>query len=185
MVKELDNWDGNGLKKRLRKRAVIFWDHANTFHPLQERGVRIDYKRVKEVLAKDYYLLAPVMYLGKPDILRPEKKGFLKALRKIGWSIQEKPLKMDKSGIQHQAGVDELMLSDISILADEDAYEKAIIVSGDIIFCNVIMKLRNLNKTVELWAFKGTISLQLIACAETRNVHYLDNILDEITFKKS
>ena len=185
MVDEFNSWDGSGLSKKLRKRAVIFWDHANTFHPLQEKKIRIDYKRVKERLAKDYYLLAPVMYLGKPDNLRPEKKGFYRALRKIGWSIQEKPLRKDMFGNQSQYGLDELMLSDISILAEEDAYEVAIIVSGDSIFSNVIMKLKGIGKKVELWGFRDTISQSLIKITGIKNVQYLDDILEEITFRRS
>lgn len=184
VVKEFENWDGTSFPRDLKKRAIIFWHHANTFYPLQERKVRIDYKRVKERLARDYYLVAPVMYIGKPDILKPEKKKFLKTLSKLGWSIQEKPLILDKDGKHHQKGVDKLMLSDISILAEEDAYEIAIIVSGDAIFSNLVLKLKSMMKKVELWAFKETISLQLIGCVEARNVYYLDDILDEIKYQK-
>ena len=184
MVKEFENWNGTGISRKIRRRAIIFWHHANTFYALQERNVRIDYKRAKERLARSYHLVAPVMYIGKPEILKPEKKNFLKTLSKLGWSIQDKPLVKDKNGKHRQKGVDKLMLSDIAILAEEDAYEVAIIVSGDALFCDIVLKLKNMMKKVELWAFKETLSTQLIGCVECRNVYYLDDILDEITYEK-
>ena len=59
--------------ERNLKRTFIFWDHANVFHNLQDLGVRIDYDSVKRRLARAFYLVAPIMYLGKPRVVYPKK----------------------------------------------------------------------------------------------------------------
>ena len=130
--------------KRELKRAFIFWDHANVFHNLQELNVRIDYESVKRRLARGYYLVAPIMYLGNPKRVYPKKEKFFAALEKTGWSITKKPLRVNEEGRPSQSGVDEVMFQHICDFAQEGAYEKAIIVSGDNIFVSVVKELRKL-----------------------------------------
>ena len=162
------------------KRAFIFWDHANVFHNLQELKLRIDYELVKRRLARGYYLVAPVMYLGRPRVVYPKKQKFFAALEKTGWSIIQKPLRIDESGRPSQSGVDEAMFQNICDFADEGAYDKAIIVSGDNIFVNVVKELKKLDIEVDVWSFRKSLSRALIWEAGREHVFYLDNILDEI-----
>ena len=169
-------------KKEL-KRAFIFWDHANVFHNLQEIRVRIDYELAKRRLAQGYYLVAPIMYLGTPDIIFPKKEKFFAALERTGWSITKKPLRTDRSGKLAQYGVDEVMFQHICEFAKEGAYEKAIIVSGDNIFVKVVRKLKDLDIKVDVWSFRKSLSRALIWEVGRDNVFYLDNILDEIRLK--
>lgn len=169
-------------KKEL-KRAFIFWDHANVFHNLQELKVRIDYEAVKRRLARGYYLVAPIMYLGNPRVVYPKKEKFFVALEKTGWSITKKPLRVDDLGRPSQSGVDEIMFQHICDFAKEGAYEKAIIVSGDNIFVNVVRELRKLNVKVEVWSFRKSFSRALIWEVGKERAHYLDDILEEIRLK--
>ena len=162
------------------KRAFIFFDHANAFHVLQELNVRLDYQLVKERLAQGYHLVAPIMYMGKPRVIFPKKQRFIDALEFAGWSITERPLKIKPSGKQSQSGVDEAMFLNIFDFAEEGAYEKAIIVSGDGIFVGVVKTLKELNIKVEIWSFRKSISRALIKEAGEENVSYLDDIIDEI-----
>ena len=173
---QIQYWEA---KKEL-KRAFIFWDHANVFHNLQELKVRIDYEAVKRRLARGYYLVAPVMYLGKPRIVYPKKQKFFAALEKTGWSIIQKPLRIDESGRLSQSGVDEAMFQNIYDFAEEGAYEKAIIVSGDNIFVSVVKELKKLEVEVDVWSFRKSFSRALIWEAGREHAFYLDNILDEI-----
>ena len=166
-------------KKKL-KRAFIFWDHANVFHILQELNIRLDYNLAKRRLAREYYLVAPIMYMGKPSVIFPKKQRFIDALEFAGWSITEKPLKIKPSGKRSQNGVDETMFMDIYDFAKEGAYDKAIIVSGDGIFVGVVKRLKELETKVEIWSFRKSISRALIKEAGVENVHYLDDIIDEI-----
>lgn len=162
------------------RRAFIFWDHANVFHVLQELNIRLDYELVKRKLSRGYYLVAPIMYMGKPSVVFPKKQRFINALESIGWSITEKPLKIDPSGERSQSGVDEVMFLNIFDFAKEGAYEKAIIVSGDGIFAGVVRRLKELKIEVEIWSFRKSISQALIKEAGAEKVCYLDDIIEEI-----
>lgn len=162
------------------KRAFIFWDHANVFHNLQELRIRIDYEAVKRRLARGYYLVAPVMYLGKPRVVYPKKQKFFAALEKTGWSIVQKPLRIDQSGRPSQYGVDEAMFQNICDFAEEGAYDKAIIVSGDKIFVSVVKELKKLEVEVDVWSFRKSLSRALVWEVGREHVFYLDDIVDEI-----
>jgi len=164
-------------------RAFIFWDHANVFHNLQELQVRIDYSLAKEKLRRDYHVAASIMYVGTPSFVFPKKKKFFRALDKIGWQISEKPLKINPSGIYSQEGVDEKMFLDIYNLAKDGTYEKAIIVSGDNMFVGVVRELKEASIEVEVWSFRKSLSRALIWEVGKESVHYLDDILDQITLK--
>ncbi|MCK4381277.1 MAG: NYN domain-containing protein, partial [Candidatus Lokiarchaeota archaeon] len=67
-------------------------------------------------------------------------------------------------------------------LAEEDTYDKAVLISGDSDFLDVVRKLKELKKEIEIWSFKKSISRSLIEEAGYENVHYIDDILDEIKY---
>ena len=69
------------------KRVIIFVDHANIFYNLQKRDIRIDYKKLKKILSKDLHLVGAFVYLGMPDKILPEKKNFLKYIKKAGYTM--------------------------------------------------------------------------------------------------
>ncbi|GAG94225.1 unnamed protein product, partial [marine sediment metagenome] len=61
------------------------------------------------------------------------------------------------------------------------AYDKAVLVLGDGDFIPVVDKLMEMNKPVELWAFKYSLSHALMEKIEEGNLFYLDDILMNIT----
>jgi len=63
-----------------------------------------------------------------------------------------------------------------------DRYDKAVLISGDSDFLDVVKKLKELKKDIEIWSFKKSISRVLIEEAGQENVHYIDTILDEIRY---
>lgn len=160
------------------KRVVIFCDHANVFHNLLERKIRIDYKRLREILTEDYHLVTAVMFMGFPKELFPKKKRLLNALEKTGWYIVSKPITILPSGKKIQNGVDEEMLNLITQFAREDYFEKAIIISGDQISIRAIQYLHSQNKLVEVWSFERSLSHLLKTITGERNIYYLDEIID-------
>jgi len=54
------------------------------------------------------------------------------------------------------------------------------LVSGDGDFVPVIKKLKELEKNVEVWAFKYSLANALKEEFGLENIHYLDDILSEI-----
>ncbi len=88
------------------KRVIIFVDHANIFYPLQKRDIRIDYKKLKKILSKGSYLVGTFVYLGVPDKIPPEKESFMKYIKKAGYTIQTRPLRVLSAGTTKQKGID-------------------------------------------------------------------------------
>ena len=69
---------------------------------------------------------------------------------------------------------------DIVSLAYENAYDTAVLVSGDGDFVPVVKKVKKLNKKAELWAFRYSLANALKGELEQENLYYLDDILSEI-----
>jgi len=165
----------------LRQRAIIFIDHANLFYNLLNLQIRIDYKKFKEILTRDDHLVGAFMYMGIPEEVYPKKKRFLKYLTSQGYVIQARPIKIIAEGKKMQKGLDIFIYRDIIELADEDSYDKAILVSGDSDFIEIVRKLRDLEKSIEIWSFKKSLSHQLLTEVGNENVYFINEILGDIT----
>ena len=170
-----------GFIPEVPKRVIIFVDHANIFYNLQKRDIRIDYKRLKEILSKDLHLVGAFVYLGVPDKIPPEKENFLQYIKKAGYTIQARPLRVLSDGTTKQKGIDIFIYKDIVELAEEDAYDKAVLVSGDADFVDAVRKLKALKKRFEIWSFRKSLSKLLRKEAGEENIMYIDNILDEVS----
>ena len=165
-----------------KKRLIIFIDHANVFHNIEKLNIRINYLKLKEKFTQNHHLVGIFMYMAIFDKILPKKLNFLKYLSAQGFVIQPKPVIVSPTGKKKQKGVDIFIYKDIVELAEEDTYDKAILVSGDSDFLDVVRKLKELKKEIEIWSFKKSISRSLIEEAGYENVHYIDDILDEIKY---
>ncbi|MFW9952573.1 MAG: NYN domain-containing protein [Candidatus Thorarchaeota archaeon] len=162
------------------KRLIIFIDHANLFHNLEKFGrIRIDYAKFKEILSQNHHLVGSFVYMGLPPEIYPKKKAFIKYLVAQDFIIQTKNIIIHPNGKKTQKGIGIFIYKDIVELAQEDSYDKAILISGDSDFVDIIKKLQELNKDYEIWGFKKSISNRLINMGEFK-VHYIDDILDQI-----
>ena len=157
-------------------------DHANIFHNLDRLKARIDYVRFREILRKEDYLIGTFVYMGIPQQLLPKKHTFMKYLESQGFVIQTKNIRESPNGKKLQKGIDIFIYRDIVELAEEDTFDKAILVSGDSDFIDAIIKLKLLEKEIEIWGFHNSISHKIIREAGRENVHLVDNILDEIKY---
>ncbi|NHJ24628.1 MAG: NYN domain-containing protein [Candidatus Lokiarchaeota archaeon] len=162
------------------KRLIIFIDHANFFHNLEKHHIRINYAKFKEFLSNKFHLVGAFIYMGFPPELYPKKRRFIKYLDAQGFVIQSKEIKVSPNGKKAQKGVDIYIYRDIVELAEEDSYDKAILVSGDSDFVDIIKRLQELKKDYEIWGFRESISNQLIRIAGDFKVHYIEDILPEI-----
>jgi len=168
-------------EKKILKRAFIFWDHVSIFQVLQELNIRFDYHLVKSRLSRGYDLVSPIMYFGKKKAEFSINQKVLDSLVKQGWFIIETPLKTKSSRNESQNETDDIMLLDIYDFAKEGAYEKAIIVSGDNDFVEIVKELKKMDIDVEVWSFRISISERLINELNSENVYYFDDFMEEIT----
>ncbi len=68
-------------------------------------------------------------------------------------------------------------------LAEEDAYDKAVLVSGDGDFVDAVKRLKILKKKFEVWSFRKSLSKLLRKEAGKENIHYIDDILREVSLQ--
>ena len=167
---------------QILERVIIFLDHANIFHNVAKLNIRINYKKLKEILTKNNHLVGVFTYMGIPDKVFPKKRNFLNYLNSQGFIIQPKPIKISPDGKKKQKGIDIFIYKDIVELAEEDAYDKAILISGDADFVDVVKTIKKYSKRIEIWSFRKSLSNVLKEEAGKENVHYIDDILDQIKF---
>ena len=80
-----------------------------------------------------------------------------------------------------EKGIDASLSTDLLWYAFQNAYDTAILVTGDADFIPPIQRVRLLGKRIELWTFKHTIGKELKKSVDI--VNYIDDVLDQI--KKS
>jgi len=76
--------------------------------------------------------------------------------------------------------VDIKIAIDIISLAYEDKYDPAVLASGDGDFVPDVKKVKELDKGVEVWAFRYLLANALKEELEPGNIYYLEDILDKI-----
>jgi len=167
------------------ERCMIFIDHANLFKILQKFFGRIDYVKFIQILSKGYHLVGAMIYMGLPYIVSRKQQKFYTYLEKNRFVLIFKPVSMTRNGKYYQKGVDIALYSDVVDLALKNSYDKAILVSGDGDFIKAVEKLKELEKKIEIWSFKISMSKKLLKAAGRRNIRYIETILDEIEFKGS
>ncbi len=112
--------------------------------------------------------------------MSPEKKKWYKALsKKSGYVIKASFDKIASSGVIEKK-VDIKIAIDVISLAYENAYDTAVLVSGDGDFVPVVKKLKELEKNVEIWAFRYSLANALKEELGQENTYYIDDILSKI-----
>jgi len=163
------------------KRIIIFIDNSNIFKGFRKYDIKADYEKLKNVICRDRELQNIFLYEGVVYPISPEKKNWYKGLSKrSGYSIKASFDKIALGGAVEKK-VDIKIAIDVISLAYEDAYDTAVLVSGDGDFIPVVKKVRELNKKVELWAFKYSLANKLQEELGQTNVFFIDDILSEIT----
>jgi uncharacterized protein (TIGR00288 family) len=113
--------------------------------------------------------------------LSPEKKRWYELLSdRSGYIIKTSFDKIvNNEAIEKKVDIN--IAIDVVSLAYEDAYDTAVMVTGDGDFLPVVKKIKDLGKDVELWAFKYSLSNAMRELLEEERILYLDDILNEIT----
>ncbi|SNZ06876.1 Uncharacterized conserved protein, LabA/DUF88 family [Persephonella hydrogeniphila] len=168
------------------EKVVIFIDGGNMFHATNALKLKINYKKLVEILRKDRWLLRAYFYTGIPsgdlpkEVREQLKKqmGFLKELQNIGIKVKTMPLKKTPEGYIEK-GIDILIATDMISLAFKNAYDTVVLVSGDSDFVPVVEKIQELGKRVENASFKKTSSYELRRVCD--EFILLDNIKHRFT----
>ena len=161
-------------------RIAIFIDNSNIFNGFRKYNIKADYEKLKHIITGDRELQNICLYEGIVYPMSPEKKKWYNDLiNQSGYEIKASFDKIASSGTIEKK-VDIQIAIDIVSLAYEDAYDIAVLVSGDGDFVPILKKIRELEKVVEIWAFKYSLAKAISEELDQCNIHYLDEILNEL-----
>ncbi|MCK4687832.1 MAG: NYN domain-containing protein [Candidatus Lokiarchaeota archaeon] len=162
------------------ERVIIFIDNSNIFKGFRKYDIKADYEKLKNIITKGRKLHGIFLYEGVVYPMSPEKKKWYKNLsEKSGYMIKTS---FDKIALNDafEKKIDIKIAIDVISLAYENAYDTAVLVSGDGDFIPVIKKVKELDKNVEVWAFRYSLANALKEELKQENLYYLDDILSRI-----
>ena len=161
-------------------RIIVFIDNSNIFKGFRKYNIKADYEKLKNFIASGRELQSIFLYEGVVYPMSPEKKKWYDELNnRSGYVIKASFDKIASSGAIEKK-VDINIAIDIISLAYEDAFDTAVLVSGDGDFVPILKKLKELDKKMEVWAFRYSLANALREEVEQENIHYLDDILSKI-----
>ncbi|MFW9938017.1 MAG: NYN domain-containing protein [Candidatus Thorarchaeota archaeon] len=162
------------------ERIIIFLDNSNIFNGFKKYNIKVDYEKLKRVITKDRMLESIILYEGVVYPLSIEKKKWYQDLKnKSGYQVKTS---FDKITVNEaiEKKIDIQIAVDIISLAYENKFDTAVLVSGDGDFVPIVERLKDLNKNVELWAFRYSLANALKQVIEQENIFYLDDVLSKI-----
>ena len=162
------------------ERIVIFLDNSNIFKGFQKYNIKADYEKLKKIITKGRKLQDIYLYEGAIYPMSPEKKKWYKDLsKKSNYKIK---VSFNKIALRdaYEKKIDIQIAIDIISFAYENAYDTAVLVSGDGDFLPVVKKVKELKKRIEIWAFNYSLANTLREELNQGNIYYIDDILDII-----
>ena len=168
-------------------------DGSNLFHAIKSMNIKIDYTKLVDFLKEDRKLIRAYFYGAVPqekDLKKntPEwesflrQKRFLEELSLQGIKVKVTTLKRLPSGEFIEKGVDVMLATDMLSLAYKNAYDSAILVSGDSDFSYTVEEVQSLGKRVENASFKITSSYILRKVCDRFTL--LDDYLDRFVVER-
>ena len=162
------------------ERIIIFIDNSNIFQGFKKYNIKADYEKLKKIITKRRKLQGIFLYEGVVYPMSPEKKKWYEDLsNRSGYEIKASFDKIASSGTIEKK-VDIKIAIDVISLAYENAYDTAVLVSGDGDFVPVVKRVKELDKNVEVWAFRYSLANALKEKIEQGNINYLDDVLNKI-----
>ena len=139
-------------------RVMVFIDGSNLFWACRELSFKIDLKKLVDELVKGRSLLRPCYYCAIPEHPGEKQMNFHRMLKYLGFRVVTKTLKtrLDKSGkVAHvEKGVDVALVTEMLSMASKNAYDVAILVSGDNDYIGAVEEIKSMGKRVEIASFE-------------------------------
>lgn len=153
------------------RRCPNLWYGANAF----DEGFHYDPVKLKNVLAREYDLIRAYWFDSYPEA-ENTKRGFFHFLETNGFRVDAKPLRKRDDG-PVEKGADVGLASELIALGYEEAYDVAILVTGDDDFTRAVKYVQDRGKLVVVASFEATMSASLERMAD----EYVP--LDDLTSK--
>ena len=162
------------------ERIIIFIDNSNIFKGFRKYNIKADYEKLKNFITMGRKLEGIFLYEGIVYPMSPEKKKWYRDLSERSGYIIKTSFDKITFNDAFEKKIDIKIAIDVISLAYENAYDTAVLVSGDGDFVPVIKKVKELDKNVEVWAFRYSLANALKEELKQENLYYLDDILSRI-----
>lgn len=144
-------------------RCAVFIDGNNIFHSARQLGFEVDYSRLLSVLlGKDRELLRAFFYTGV-DEGADRQRGFLHWMRRNGFRVVQKPVKLERDGTR-RAHLEVEITTDM--LAYAEKVDLIVLVSGDEDFAYPINALTQKGIRVEVAGFRSAMANKVMDAAD-------------------
>ena len=163
-------------------KVIIFIDGANIFSTSRQfrSNFRVDFFKLAQTLVGSRQLIR-TYYFGSEGILPNQKQlKFYEKLQRSGISVILRPLRRRGDNLIEK-GIDVALATEMLSLGFRNAYDIAILVSGDSDYIHTVNKLKNIGKIVEIAAFKCGFARELQLSAD--RVIILDELADQIEYR--
>lgn len=171
------------------EKVMVFLDGSNLFWGQKyfakehQRDGRVDVMKLIANVLDGRRLVRATYYCSRPERISPGQKSFHAVLRDGEIMVIEKALKerVDLATGQvrcTEKGVDVALATDLLAFAWENAYDTAILVSGDADYIGAVNKVMDKGKNVELVSFKCQCSRELKDRVVSKI--YIDDIFEQV-----
>ena len=173
----------------MNQRVMVFIDGSNLFWACKLISFKIDLEKLVSELVRGRSLLRPCYYCAIPENPNQGQINFHRKLRYLGFKVVPKTLKKrydeSEKTVFIEKGVDVALVTEMLSMAYKNAYDVAILVSGDNDYVGAVEEVKSLGKRVEIAFFEENakvkqpmISSELKMSAD--NFTPLDLIKDKI-----
>ncbi len=151
------------------ERVVVFVDGSNLFYGIRLLKIRLDYGKLLSFLKGTRQLVRAYFYTSIPDESTLKKntpewesyqrqRKFLEEISNLGYKVKTSLLRRRPSGELKEKEIDIMLATDMLSLAYLNAYDTAVLVSGDSDFRYTVEEVQKLGKKVENATFLKTSS---------------------------
>ena len=172
-----------------RGKTICFIDNANIFHGQQDSGWRIDWERFLKHLEQDESIWQTYFFASETDPPREGASSFYQFLKEqLRWEVVvyplgKKTLKCDNCDHTHttlvEKGVDIGLATKMLMLAMNQAFETAILVSGDRDYLETVKYIKGMGLRVEVISWRAGLS-DALESESSAPVIYLDRLNEQI-----
>ncbi|OGM91095.1 hypothetical protein A2755_00030 [Candidatus Wolfebacteria bacterium RIFCSPHIGHO2_01_FULL_48_22] len=154
-------------------KVYVFIDAANIFYSQRTLKWRISYERLRRYFESECDLGKIFIYTAT-DAKRPNQEKFVRMLTSNGFIVRTKPVKQIRiaEGVYQWKGNFDVELT-MDMLDHLNAYDTAVLLSGDSDFAPVIDRVKSHQKRVIMMSVKGHISKELLDRAKYVNLKKL------------
>lgn len=132
------------IMSSIKNRTLILIDGDNIIYSAKHVGIRIDFARLRELLAEEFGTIKSLRYYGSTYPIDQENAGFLTELTRLGYDVH-------LSAQSGKSQADIRMVTDaMSLSAD---YETIVLLSGDSDFAHMLATLKKQGKKTVVVSF--------------------------------